>query len=259
MSEFNFNIKTSALTFSRSGICTHFVNALTPEESKIVLACSGGPDSAALIGAARVMVNRKLIKSADVVHINHHLRDEAQSDLEVCKRQSEIFNLPFYSYDIYPALHGGNIYKAARELRYSILQHHASNYGRHAILTAHHADDVAETILMHLTRGCGVDGLCGVRHRHSQLGEVDIVRPFLKLRKTKLETTCAKAHVPFCVDKSNFNMEKSRAYVRHAIIPALEKLNPSFVEHASKTAMIMQNLVDKNTTPKSKYGVGSVS
>jgi tRNA(Ile)-lysidine synthase len=259
VSDVNPNTKNSALTFSRSGLCTHAVKSLFPDESKIVLACSGGPDSAALIGVARVMINRKLIRSADVVHINHHLRDEAQSDLEVCKHQSEMFDLPFYSYDIYPALYGGNIYNAARELRYNILQHHASNYGRHAILTAHHADDVAETILMHLTRGCGVDGLCGVRQRHSQLGEIDIVRPFLGLRKTKLESTCEKAHVPFCVDKSNFNMEKSRAYVRHAIIPALEKLNPSFVEHASKTAMIMQNLVDKKTTPRSRHRVGSVS
>ena len=124
MSDLSPNTKNSALTFSRSGLCTHAVKSLFPDESKIVLACSGGPDSAALIGVARVMINRKLIRSADVVHINHNLRDEAQSDLKVCKRQSEMFDLPFFSYDIYPALYGGNIYNAARELRYNILQHH---------------------------------------------------------------------------------------------------------------------------------------
>ena len=239
--------KNQSLIFSRSGLCPMAYQALFNKEEKLVLACSGGPDSAALMGVARVLINRNLIKSAHVVHINHNLRSEAKQDLEICEKQSKIFDLPFYSYDIFPALAGGNVYKNARQMRYKILQHHATSQRMNVIMTAHHADDVAETILMHLSRGCGIDGLCGVRQRHSELGNVDVVRPFLSVRKTKLESVCEKANLPFCIDKSNFNMEKSRAYVRHAVIPALEKLNPCFVEHATKTAMIMQKLVEKNT------------
>ena len=242
--------KNASLIFSRSGICTDMCDALQDNESNLLLACSGGPDSAALIGAARVMLNRGLIKKVNVVHVNHNLRDEAMSDLETCRYQCKLLDFPFYSYDIYPSLVDGNLYQVARNLRYEILQHHAKCNDLHVILTAHHADDVAETLLMHLSRGCGVEGLCGVRQRHSSLGDVDVVRPFLKIRKKKLEDLCLKAGIKSCIDKSNFNLEKSRAYVRHKIIPALEVLNPSFVEHATKTAMIMQGIVDKNIVPR---------
>jgi tRNA(Ile)-lysidine synthase len=117
-------------------------------------------------------------------------------------------------------------------------------------MTAHHADDIAETVMMHLARGCGINGLCGVRERNSSFGHVDVVRPLLKVRKKKLEELCNKANVPYCIDKSNFNTEKSRAYVRHSVIPVLEKLNPAFVEHVVKTAMFMQDIVEKESYGK---------
>lgn len=239
------DLKTSSLVFSRSGLCNVFYNSLKNQEKKLVLACSGGPDSAAVIGVTKVLLDRKLIDSAHVVHVNHNLRKEAKDDLEVCRLQSQVFGLPFYSYDIYPSMMSGNIYKSARILRYKILQHHSCTYDMNAVITAHHADDVAETVLMHLTRGCGVDGLCGVRQRYHESGNADIVRPFFTIRKKRLEFICKKAKLPFCIDQSNFNIKKSRAYLRHEIIPALEKLNPCFVEHATKTAMIMQEFAEK--------------
>ena len=240
------NIKNSLMMFSRSGMCSNFLEILHKNEQFLVIACSGGPDSAALMGSARVLLNRNLIKKVDVVHINHNLRKEALDDMNVCREQSKIFNFPFFHYDIYPQALNGNIYQESRKLRYQMLQHHSVKNKCDVILTAHHSDDMAETVLMHLARGCGVDGLCGVRQRQNSLGNVDIVRPFLSIRKSKLENLCVKENIPFCIDKSNFNIEKTRAYVRHSVIPALEKINPCFVEHVAKTAMIMQSIVEKN-------------
>lgn len=239
-------LKESIMVFSRSGLVSEFADVLRKHEKNILLACSGGPDSAALIGTARIMLNRKIIDSAHVVHVNHNLRKEAVEDLKVCQAQSEYFGIPFFSYDVFPALKNGNTYDVARKLRYQMLQHHSVTHGMDVVATAHHADDVAETILMHLTRGCGIDGLCGVRQRHCNLGDCDVVRPFLSVRKSRLEEICNKAKLDFCIDKSNFNTEKSRAYLRHSVIPALEKLNPAFVMHAAKTAMIVQGIVEKN-------------
>jgi tRNA(Ile)-lysidine synthase len=243
-------LKESMMVFSRSGLVCSFSNVLNKNEKNILLACSGGPDSAALIGTARVMINRGIINSAHVVHINHNLREEAVDDLKICHAQSEHFGIPFFSYDVFPALKSGNTYDVARKLRYQMLQHHSVTHGMDVIATAHHADDVAETILMHLSRGCGIDGLCGVRQRHSSLGDCDVVRPFLSVRKNRLEEICNKAKLEFCIDKSNFNTEKSRAYLRHSVIPALEKLNPAFVMHVAKTAMIVQGMVEKNSDKK---------
>lgn len=240
------SMKYASMIFSRSGMCNDFVSNLKPKEDSILLACSGGPDSAVMIGIARVLINRGLIKKVDVVHVNHNLREEAMNDAKMCESQAKMFGFPFYYYDVYPAMSGKNIYEAGRELRYQILQHHALRHNNDVIMTAHHADDIAETVMMHLARGCGANGLCGVHERNSSFGHVDVVRPLLKARKKKLEDLCNKAGIDYCIDKSNFDIEKSRAYIRHSVIPMLEKLNPAFVEHVAKTAMLMQSIVEKD-------------
>lgn len=240
------SMKYASMIFSRSGMCNDFVSNLKPKEDSILLACSGGPDSAVMIGIAKVLINRGLIKKVDVVHVNHNLREEAMNDAKMCESQAKMFGFPFYYYDVYPAMSGKNIYEAGRELRYQILQHHALRHNNDVIMTAHHADDIAETVMMHLARGCGANGLCGVHERNSSFGHVDVVRPLLKARKKKLEDLCNKAGIDYCIDKSNFDIEKSRAYIRHSVIPMLEKLNPAFVEHVAKTAMLMQSIVEKD-------------
>lgn len=231
--------------FSRSGICKDFISSLKPDEDSILLACSGGPDSAALIGACSVLIKRKIIKKAHVVHVNHNLRKEAIFDLNKCKEQASAFGIDFFSYDIYPGGKGENVYAEARKLRYSVFDNHALKFGLKTIATAHHADDVAETLIMNLARGCGLDGLCSVRKRNSALTSVPIIRPFLAYRKNFLEDLCKRSNVNYAIDKSNFNLEKTRSFIRHKVIPLLEEINPAFVEHSSKTSLIVQGVVEK--------------
>jgi len=239
--------RDSILIFSRSGIAKSFSELLLQQEKRITLACSGGPDSAALIGAAAVLLKRKIISSAEVVHVNHNIRQEAKKDLDVCRFQADYFNLPFYSYDIFPkkCLKKDNLYSMCRDMRYEVLQKHSLSYDNQAIITAHHADDVAETILMNLARGCGVEGLMAIRERNCLIGNVPVLRPFLSYRKDELEYMCEKAGIEYAIDKSNFNQEKTRSFIRHSVIPVLEKVNPAFVKHVSKTAIIMQKNFDK--------------
>jgi|LauGreDrversion4_2_1035121.scaffolds.fasta_scaffold03508_11 tRNA(Ile)-lysidine synthase len=240
--------RESILIFSRSGLAKSIHQLINSGEKRITLACSGGPDSACLIGAAAVLIKRKVIDAADVVHVNHNIRQEAKKDLDVCRYQADFFGLPFYSYDIFPtkSLNRNNLYSICREMRYESLQNHSRCQNNDVILTAHHADDVAETIVMNLARGCGVDGLMAIRERNCVIGNFPVIRPFLSYRKNELQYICEKSNVEYAVDKSNFNQEKTRSFVRHSVIPVLEKVNPSFVKHVSKTAMIMQKSFDKN-------------
>jgi tRNA(Ile)-lysidine synthase len=230
----------SLLVFSRSGLCSSFKQVLKPLEKKIILACSGGPDSAVLMGLSAVLVKRGIIERAEVVHVNHNLRSEASEDLNVCKRQADRFGMPFFSYDIFPSKGKKNLYALCREMRYRAIQDHAASSNSDVIVTAHHADDVAETLIMNLARGCGEDGLCSIRERNNSIGGFPVIRPLLKFRKMELQNLCESAGLEFAVDKSNFNQEKTRSFIRHSVIPMLEKVNPAFVKHASKTALIMQ-------------------
>lgn len=230
----------SMLIFSRSGLCNSFKRVLRQSEKRLVLACSGGPDSAVLIGLAAVMLKRKVIEAADVVHVNHNLRSESVKDLDACRRQAELFGLPFFSYNIFPCKGKKNLYALCRDMRYASMHSHAESVNAHAIITAHHADDVAETLIMNIARGCGEDGLCSIRERNESIGKVPVLRPLLSVRKVELQSLCDHAGIEFAIDKSNFNQEKTRSFVRHSVIPMLEKVNPAFVKHASKTALIMQ-------------------
>ena len=237
--------KDAKLIFSRSGICKTFLEVLGEKKKRLVLACSGGPDSLALIVCTKVLVDRGILKDVHVVHVNHNIRQEASGDLDICRYQANLFGLPFFSYDIFPLSCKGNVYSNGREMRYRAIQDHCCSNGFEAVLTAHHADDVAETLIMNIARGCGINGLCSISEKNEKIGKFPVIRPFLSVRKKKIEELCIRSGLKFAIDKSNFNTDKTRSFVRFNVIPLLEKVNPAFVDHASKTALLLQRSVEK--------------
>lgn len=237
--------KDAKLIFSRSGICKTFSSIFSNKGGKIALACSGGPDSLALIVCARIMIDRGLIGDAHVVHVNHNIRQESIADSEICKSQADLFGMRFYCYDVFPLLLSGNVYSNGRVMRYGAIQDHCSSFGLDSVLTAHHADDVAETMIMNIARGCGLNGLCSIYEKNERIGKFPVLRPFLSVRKKFIEKLCLKSGLKFAIDKSNFNTDKTRSFVRLNVIPLLEKVNPAFVDHASRTALLLQRTVEK--------------
>jgi tRNA(Ile)-lysidine synthase len=190
---------------------------------KLLLAASGGADSMALF---------HLLRAVDiefsVAHVNYSLRDtESTEDAIWLKDICEKYQVPFFEKTISNDYwkEGMNIQKEAREIRYSFFQELVEKYHFTKILTAHHKDDVVETVLMNLTRGTGISGLKGI-----QVINENIVRPLLFAEKEELLSYLSMEGHAWREDSSNSTTKYKRNRFRHDIIPLLKEENPAFNE-----------------------------
>jgi len=201
------------------------------ESARFLLAVSGGGDSVVL---AHLFANLGL--GFDIAHCNFHLRGEESN-----KEMTFVQNLSFLTtqkvfvkeFDtIFIQQNSGkSIEMIARELRYRWFEEIGENYDY--IVTAHHANDNAETVLMNLLRGTGLRGMCGIPSKNGK-----IVRPLLRFSVSEIEQYAREQEVRFCVDSSNLTEEFLRNKIRHHIIPELEKINPNFVEIFSRNSRL---------------------
>lgn len=129
---------------------------------------------------------------------------------------------------------------AARKLRYTVLFEILSKHKSEYIVTAHHRDDQAETLLLHLLRGSGAEGLGGMRcHNNS------IVRPFLQVSRRMLEAYCAMRSLDYRTDSSNMDLYYTRNKVRHILLPLLEReFNPNIKQALAQTATLIAEDAD---------------
>ncbi len=176
------------------------------------LAVSGGPDSMAMLALA--MQSKRPIAVASVDHgLRAESADECAMVADFCERNA----IPCAVLSV--TLERGNIQSAARRARYDALYDWCRD-GRHgALLTAHHADDQAETLLMRLNRGSGLGGLAGIRAL-SRTGAVPLVRPLLSFRRQELRAIVADAGLPFVDDPSNTDTRYDRVRIREAMAGA---------------------------------------
>ena len=124
------------------------------------------------------------------------------------------------------AAHGETLEQAGRMLRYDFLEEAKAFFGADKIAVAHHMDDQAESILLHLVRGSGLMGLCGMAPRRG-----DIIRPLLCLSKAEIESYLTNENLPYCTDATNFIAEGTRNKLRLETIPYLKReFNPRLVE-----------------------------
>ena len=206
---------------------------------RIVAAISGGPDSMALLLLLQ-RLRGQLSFDLHVAHANHGLRgEEAREDARFVESAARDMGLPVTlgRLDV-NALRAGrrmSVEEAAREARYAFLVETASGLGASAIALGHTADDQAETVLMHLLRGSGADGLAGmpvVSHvPASRYGErMALVRPLLDFTKAETRAYCELRGVTPREDYSNSSLEFTRNRVRLELMPQLERYNPRFRE-----------------------------
>jgi tRNA(Ile)-lysidine synthase len=188
---------------------------LVPPEARIGIAVSGGPDSLALLllaAAARPGL-------VEVATIDHALRAEAHAEAEMVAHLCGMLEVP---HSILTARWSeapeSAIQERARKERYRLLGYWAEERGLDAIVTAHHADDQAETLLMRLARGSGVRGLAAMRPRSVAPGaHVRLARPLLGWRRSELEAICIAAGVTPVRDPSNEDERFERVRIRRAI------------------------------------------
>lgn len=207
---------------------------LFPENSRILVACSGGPDSMALLYLLQdIATHRHTTYKIGVAIVDHCIRPESKEEVLWLQHQVEELGLPFYSatFDV-PRL--SKEYKKSeetigRQVRYQWLNEIAQSEGYDYIAVAHHKDDQAETILAHIIRGSGLNGLTGMSVVQSEYA-IPVVRPLLDVTKENLLDYIETKQISYCVDSTNDDVRYQRNRIRHRIIPELEAVNPAVVD-----------------------------
>ncbi len=197
----------------------------------LILAVSGGPDSTALLvlvarWAKRLKAKRKRSPQLLAVTIDHGLRPEARREAAAVKRLSQSLGVPHRTLRWRGAKPKTGLQEAARFARYGLLAEAAAGAGFDHVLTAHTLDDQAETVLFRLARGSGLAGLAGMAHASPlparEAGTLFLVRPLLRVAKTRLYATLAAAKLPYSEDPSNRDPRFTRARLR-GLMPALAR------------------------------------
>ncbi len=208
-------------------------NNLLTAGDKVVLAVSGGPDSLCLLYLLHSLASDLKI-SLVVAHLNHGLRPEGQLEAEGVGKIAAELSLPFevLKTDIpsYKIAYGLSEEVAGRQARYNFLFDVAARFGAAKIALGHHLDDQAETVLLNVLRGTGVDGLAGILPIRTQAG-VQLIRPLLCLRRSEIEAYCHDHDLQPYTDSSNLETNYKRNKLRHQLIPYLEeRYNPRVKE-----------------------------
>ncbi|MCX8080397.1 MAG: tRNA lysidine(34) synthetase TilS [Bacteroidia bacterium] len=205
---------------------------------RLLIAVSGGSDSMALL---HYFLNEGYDIGA--AHVNYGLRGkESDRDEQFVRAYCDEQGVRLFVLDAKGRmLKTSNLQEHAREIRYNFFYEIARKEKFDFILTAHHAHDNAETLLMNLIRGAGMHGLGGIRPRRD-----NVVRPFLLLSKEEIHAYLNSNHIPFVEDHSNATLDYTRNLIRHELLPLLEKYNPSVVSHLSKTAFIVNSYLEGN-------------
>ncbi|MCS6816022.1 MAG: tRNA lysidine(34) synthetase TilS [Blastocatellia bacterium] len=204
----------------------------------IVVAVSGGPDSVALLHLLNELRDSAYPHlRLHVAHLNHQLRgEEADADEAFVQQLAERLDLPFTSerQDVraLAQAEGRNLEEVAREVRYAFLRRVAAEVGARRIATGHTLTDQAETFLMRLLRGAGIEGLSGI---HPIVDDL-IIRPLLAVRREETRAYCEALGIPYRVDRSNLELERWRNRVRQELLPRLLALNPRALEAIGRAA-----------------------
>jgi tRNA(Ile)-lysidine synthase len=207
--------------------------------SLIVVACSGGADSLALLYALRFLCYGAKILLPDiylhVAHLDHGLRgDEGISDAAFVESQADKLGLPVTIGTITESERSawqGSIEASARNARYQFLREVARIHGAKYIALGHTLDDQAETILMHFIRGSSIDGLSGMR-----VSSDDLIRPMLGLRRKDTVSYCQDLHLEPRQDYTNTDLSYTRNRVRLELLPLLETYSAGISERLTRNA-----------------------
>lgn len=211
------------------------------QSSTIYVACSGGRDSMALLAACH-----HLKLPITVIHINHQLQAPSvdwQRLVEAfcAERQIACVSLTLdWAVQEIDASHVNE--QLARQARYQAIAQHVEDHA--VIALAHHADDQAETMLLNLCQGTGVDGLVGMQPLalQQEFGKpLWLWRPLLAVSRDDITQFVHQQHIPYVDDPTNLGDANRRAWLRQAITPQLKQAFPALLDNLNRTA---QNLAD---------------
>lgn len=206
---------------------------------KILVGVSGGADSIALLHILNQCCKDNGGQLA-AAHLNHLLRSQASQDEQLVKEICQLLDIPCYTKTVnvaaIAAQNKKSLEEAGRDCRYQYFRELADKLKFDHIATAHHQNDQAESVLLHLLRGSGIRGLQGIQPVNGQL-----IRPLLCVTRQDIERYVQENQLPFCHDLSNNDPVFVRNRIRLQLIPYLQKtFNPRIVEALNRLAVIAQ-------------------
>ena len=227
-------------------------------DSGMLLAVSGGADSVALLdGICRLSGERSPHRIA-VAHVNHGLRGAASTgDAEFVRSLAERVEVPFELLSVdcreLAQQHGGTLEEAARNARYDFFARVARQRQMRFVVTAHHADDQAETVLHQIIRGSGLRGLSGMKYRRTLVDGVDLIRPMLNISRAEILANIDARQLRYRTDETNTDQAFTRNRIRERLLPLLAaEFNPqvaknlvSLAEQSEQTLDCLDALADR--------------
>lgn len=200
-----------------------YINNNISQKDKVILGVSGGPDSMCLLD---LLCKEKI--NVICAFVDHNTRKEIKKEKDYVENYCKKHNIIFEYHKIEERI-TKDFENKARKIRYEFFKSLKDKYSAKYILTAHHADDQIETILMRLVRGSNLNGYAGIKMK-----EKDYIRPLLLCDKTEILSYLKKNNIKYFVDKTNNKDEHTRNRFRHNIIPYIKKENPNVSEKFRK-------------------------
>lgn len=199
-----------------------YLNSLLEENDTIVIGLSGGPDSMCLLD-----IITSLDKNINIIcaHINHNIREESKNEMKFIREYCQAHNLTLETttFDKKSANENYNELEL-REKRYLFFEDILKKYKAKYLFTAHHGDDLVETILMRMTRGSTLKGYTGFQVETTKR-EYRIIKPLIFMTKDDIELYNQEHNVPSVKDKTNDEDNYTRNRYRHTVLPFLKKEN----------------------------------
>ena len=240
-------------------------NNLIKENEVIVVGVSGGPDSIALLYCLNKF--KKMLKYKIVcAHINHLIRKDSTDDEKFVENECKKLEIPFFKKRedieaLSKKLKKGTE-ETGRKVRYDFFDEVSEKVGATKIAIAHNMNDNAETMLLNLIRGAGMQGLEGIQE--VEYGKY--IRPFINISRDEIEKYCEKNHLNPRIDSTNKENIYNRNIIRNEILPKIKEINPNIVESLSRMSKIIRehNSFIKDYTMKvyndiSHISVGEIS
>ena len=233
----------------------HIDISLFGDVRKVLLAVSGGADSVAMVCALHRLHQQGGLDCRFVIgHINHCLRGvESDGDEAFVTQLGQSLGIGVISLRVdvkkYAAEHKLSIETAGRVVRLQSLARMAEENGCDAIATAHHKDDLAETMIHRLMRGTGFRGLCGI-WPVSEVYGAEFIRPMLGLRRAEIIQYCQDNSIQWREDVSNENTAFTRNHIRHRLLPILEDESDAIADKLEKLSLAcrrFQLITEKHT------------
>ncbi len=224
------------------------------------VAISGGTDSMVLLHQVNRLqrLNPSIYPKLEAIHVNHGLHKDADLWESHCSDFCSAHDISFYAERVHVKNEGDGIESAARESRYRVFEKYLPPSS--VLFVGHHLEDQVETFFLRLMRGAGLKGLRSISKSRS-LGEVTIIRPLLKISRSRLEDYARQHNISTIEDSSNSDLSLDRNFLRHQVLPMLESRWPGYrktilraISHFEDADQMLVDLLPKEADIKNQFG-----